>query len=92
MDKEGGDKSYPFVSVDTAAIVFVDISHLADVLELLTWEQYDLGLQDDRVFRRIADALGAPCFALILAAGPPYEFDGDGTYTLKPGAVRPCRP
>ena len=61
-------------------------------MTLLTWEQYDLGLQDDAVFVNIIAALGGPYFAVIHGGcAPGMEFDGDGTYTIPPGCVRPSR-
>jgi hypothetical protein len=83
---------YPFVGVDSGALIIADFAHVSQLVNLLTWEQYDLGLQDESVFGKITDALGGPYFALIIGGiMPGMEFDGDGTYTIKAGAVRPNR-
>jgi hypothetical protein len=82
--------SWPFVGVDSGAIIVVDATHVADLVNRLSWEQYNLGLEDQAVFGRIADALGGAFFAVVLGAGAPdMEFDGDGTYTIPVGCVRP---
>jgi hypothetical protein len=82
--------SFPFVAVDSGALIIADVAHLPKLVTLLTWEQYDLGLQDDAVFVKIIEALGGPYFAVIYGGCMPgMEFDGDGTYTIPPGCVRP---
>jgi hypothetical protein len=83
---------YPFVSIDSSALLLVDFAHLPKVVEVLTWEQYDLALQDDALFGRITNALGGPCFAVIMGGCMPgMEFDGDGVYTIRSDAFRPFR-
>jgi hypothetical protein len=85
-------KSYPFAAVDSGALIVADVSRLPKLATLFTWEQYDLGLQDDAVFTNIIEALGGPYFALIHGGCMPgMAFDGGGIYTLPPGCVRPSR-
>ena len=87
-------KSFPFAAVDSGTLIVADVAHLPKLVTLLTWEQYNLGLQDDAVFVNIIEALGGPYFAVIHGNGncmPGMEFDGDGTYTIPPGCVRPSR-
>jgi hypothetical protein len=85
-------KSFPFAMVDSGALVVADVAHLPKLVTLLTWEQYNLGLQDEAVFVNIIEALGGPYFAVIHGrCMPGMEFDGDGTYTIPRGCVRPSR-
>jgi hypothetical protein len=82
--------SFPFVSVDSGALILVDFGHMSKLVNLFGWDQYDLALQDDTVFSKISEALGGPYFAVIHGASVHgMQFDGDGTYTIKAGAVRP---
>lgn len=82
----------PLVAVDSGALIIVDFCHLAEVMAVLDWEKYDLGLQDETNFDRISEKLGGPFFALIQGGGSPdMDFDGDGMYTLEAGSVRPVR-
>ena len=84
--------SFPFAAVDSGALIVADVDHLPRLVNLLTWEQYDLGLQDDAVFGKIVEALAGPYFAVISGGCMPgMEFDGDGTYTIPAGCVRPSR-
>jgi hypothetical protein len=82
--------SYQFTGTDSGSLVVVDFTHLFKVSELLVWEKYDLALRgDDSVFANIVESLGGPCFAVIDSGGKPgMDFDGDGTYTIKAGAVK----
>jgi len=83
---------FPFVAVDSAALIVADSAHLPHLAGLLSWEQYDLGLQHEEVFTKITEALGGPYFAVISGGCMPgMEFDGDGTYTIPAGRVRPSR-
>ena len=50
--------SFPWAAVDSGALVLVDATHLADLVNVLSWEQYNLGLDDQTIFGRIADVLG----------------------------------
>jgi hypothetical protein len=85
-------KSFPFATVDSGALIVADVAHLPKLVTLLTWEQYDLGLQDDSVFVNIIESLGGPYFAVIYGGCMPgMEFDGDGTYTIPRGCIRPSR-
>ncbi len=84
--------SFPFAAVDSGALIVADVAHLPKLVTLLTWEQYDLALQDDAVFANIIEALGGAYFAVIHGGCMPgMEFDGDGTYTIPPGCVKPSR-
>jgi hypothetical protein len=88
----GKVSSFPWAAVDSGALILADVGHLPRLVNLLTWEQYDLGLQDDAVFGKIVEALGGPYFAVINGGCMPgMEFDGDGTYTIPVGRVRPSR-
>jgi hypothetical protein len=99
-DEEGKEENdptidpmnYQFVGTDTAAIVIADFAHLFELVEQLTWERYDLSLRGDvAVFEEISNSLGGPYFAVISGVSlPGMEFDGDGTYTLRAGAIRRC--
>ena len=84
--------SYPFVAVDSGTLVFADFSHLSRLVELFTWEQYDLAMRDVGVFGQIVHALGGPYFAIVVGQClPGMDFDGDGVYTIDPGAVKLSR-
>jgi hypothetical protein len=75
-----------YVGVDSGTILLADISHLRQLTELLTPEEYDRA----SVVRHINKALGGPYYGMIIAnANLGFEFDGDGTYTLRTGAVKP---
>ena len=88
----GKASSFPFAAVDSGALIVADVGHLPQFVNLLTWEQYERGLQDDAVFGKIVEALGGPYFAVINGGiMPGMEFDGDGTYTIPVGCVRPSR-
>jgi hypothetical protein len=83
------DRSSGVVDVDTGELVLVDFSHLSSVAENLTWDKYDLHLQapldDFSIILSIIEKVGGPYFAMI-GADPDSEFDGDGSYKMKPGA------
>ena len=86
--------SFPFVAIDSGALVFADVSQLPKLVRLLTWEQYDLSLQaqGDAVVGKIIEALGGPYFSLIHGGCMPgMEFDGDGTYTIPVGRLKRVR-
>jgi len=88
------ESSYPFAAVDSGALVVADVGQLPKLVRLLTWEQYDLSLQDqgDAVFAKIVEALGGPYFAVIHGGCMPrMEFDGDGTYTIPVGRLKRVR-
>jgi hypothetical protein len=88
-ESAGGALSLPFIAVDSGALIVADAGHLPRLVNLLTWEQYDLGFQDDSVFGKVVEALGGPYFAVILSGCMPgMQFDGDGTYTIPIGRVR----
>src|SRR5262245_35151862 len=91
QEAAGGDKSsaYPWVGVDSATLIVADVAHLPELAKLLTWEKYDLALQNEEVFGDIVDALGGPFFAVMHGSClPGMEFDGDGTYTIPVSSVR----
>lgn len=100
FDEEGKDEddptidptSYQFVGTDSATLIMVDFAHSFDFCRLFRWEKYDQALRgDDNVFANINVALGGPYFALVSAVGMPgMDFDGDGTFTIKAGAIKPC--
>lgn len=83
--------TWPFVGVDSSALLLADFARLPEVVEVLTSEQYDLALQDDSVFAEITNAVGGPCFSVIVGgAMPGMEFDGDGVYSISSDAFRLC--
>jgi hypothetical protein len=83
------ESAYPFVGVDSGRLIVADMKRLPEIVRQLTWEQYDLALRDEAVFDRIAEAVGALCFAVIKGGGSAeMEFDGDGTYTIAVGSLR----
>src|SRR5262249_14778809 len=75
-----------YFAVDSAAILIADISHLKQLTQLLTPEQYDLALGDDTIFPEINRALGGPFYALAMPCSG-SEFDGDATYTICKGTI-----
>lgn len=84
--------SFPWAAVDSGTLIIADVGHLPRLVTVLTWEQYNLGLQDDAVFGEIVEAIGGPYFALISGGCMPgMSFDGDGTYTIPVSCVRPSR-
>ena len=86
--------SYPFAAVDSKALIVADIAQLPNLVRFLTWEKYDLSLQDqgDAVIGMIVEALGGPYFAVIHGGCMPgMEFDGDGTYTIPVGRLKRVR-
>ena len=84
-EQEEGPPKY--IAVDSAAILVADISHLKQLTELLTPEQYDLAMSDDSVFSEINESLGGPYYALAMPCAD-MEFDGDGMYTIRKGAIK----
>jgi hypothetical protein len=86
---EEGPPDIRYVGVDSAAILIADISHLTQLIQLLTPEKYDLAMAEDSVFPAINEALGGPYYALA-TPGPGTEFDGDGTYTIRKGGIKPA--
>jgi hypothetical protein len=90
---EAGDNSssYPWVGVDSGALIVADDAHLPELGKVLTWEKYDLALQREEVFGEIVDALGGPFFTVMHGSClPGMEFDGDETYTIPVQCVRRC--
>jgi hypothetical protein len=90
-NEESGDQeaAYLFAAVDSGALVFADLAKLPMLIRVLTWEQYDLGLQDEAVFADLVAKLDGPYFAVILGGCMPgMEFDGDGTYTISVDRVK----
>ncbi|PTX92777.1 hypothetical protein DB346_22935 [Verrucomicrobia bacterium LW23] len=88
-----------FVSVDSAAILVADYTHLASVLAHMEWEVYDECLQEDGdvVFAKAIEKTGGAFFAIIeggiseeMGEEPPegHDFIGAGTYILKAGSPR----
>ena len=90
---EGAEGSLAFIDVETASMAAVDYDHLPAFSGMMTWEDYKDAMLtevgDTRLFDEVAERLGGPYFAVIMSPGiaSPYEFKGDGTYTLVPGAV-----
>jgi hypothetical protein len=91
-EPSGSSPSFLFSAIDSGSLIVADVGHLPQFVNLLTWEGYNLGLQDDVVFAKIARALSGPYFAVISGGCMPgMEFDGDGTYFIPVGRVRPVR-
>jgi hypothetical protein len=83
--------SFPFAAVDSGALVIADIAYIAVLAGVMTWEEYDRGLEDESVFGSITNKLGGPYFALIQGGCDlGIDFDGDGTYTIPRGALKPA--
>jgi hypothetical protein len=76
-----------YFAVDSAAILIADISHLKQLTQVLTPEQYDLAMAEDTVLPEINEALGGPYYALAMPCSE-LEFDGDGTYMIRKGAIQ----
>ncbi len=83
------DRSSGVVDVDTGELVLVDFAHLSSVAKNLTWDKYDLHLQapldDNSIIETIIEKVGGAYFGMI-GADVDSEFDGDGSYKMKPGA------
>jgi hypothetical protein len=93
-ENEPGDNApdYLFVAVDSGTLILVDVAHLLKLVTLLSWEQYDRSLGDDTILPGIVEALGGPYFAIVVSDSRlGIQFDGDGTYTIPMGCVRPGR-
>lgn len=91
-EHEAGDQApdYLWVDVDSGTLIFADVGHLPKLVTLLTWEQFDRSLGDDTILPAIVEQLGGPHFAVIRSnSGLGMQFDGDGTYTIPAGCVRP---
>jgi len=75
--------------IDSGTLILVDLSYLARLAQILTWEKYDLALQspadDDSCWLRFIDELGGPFFG-ILWGDIDTPFRGDGTYRIRSGA------
>lgn len=78
--------------MDSGALIVADLAQLPKLVGLLSWEQYDLGCQNDAVFGKTVEALGGPYFAAIRGGCMSgMEFDGDGTYTIAVGSLKCVR-
>jgi len=89
-----GDRApdYLFAAVDSGTLIFADVAHLSKLVTLLTWEHYDRSLSDETILPGIVDRLGGPYFAVVVSDSRlGMQFDGDGTYTISAGCVRPGR-
>lgn len=83
---------YQFAGTDSAAFVFVDFACIREFVRVFEWEKWDRVLRgDDSIIPQINDSLGGPHFAIVSGGTMNgMEFDGDGTYTIMPGAITPC--
>lgn len=73
-------------SVDSGSLVFFDYAKHEAVLTHLTWESFDLALQDatTKRFEEITRKVGARCFGIMVGnANTRGDFGGDGSYALK---------
>jgi hypothetical protein len=90
-EQEAADKppDYLWVGVDSGTLIFCDVAHVAELVKLLRWEQYDRSLGDDSVLPAIVEQLGGPRFAVVVSdSSLGMDFDGDGTYSVSPGRLR----
>jgi hypothetical protein len=87
VDSDQGDVGA--FDIDTGTLILVDLSYLARLAQILTWEKYDLALQspvgDDSCWLRVVEELGGPFFG-ILFSDINTPFSGDGTYRIMSGA------
>jgi len=90
-EQEAGDgpPDYLWVGVDSGTLIFADVVHLAGLVKLLTWEQYDRSLGNDSILPAVVEQLGGPHFAVVMSdSRSGMEFDGDGTYSVPPDRLR----
>jgi hypothetical protein len=88
-DEEIDPDTVRWFGTDSAAIVVVAFSHLKQFADVFSWEKYDRACRgEEQIIAAITETLGGPYFAIIMSPGEPYEFDGDGTYTLQAGAAK----
>jgi hypothetical protein len=86
---EAADILFLFAAVDSGTLIFADVAHLAKLVTLLTWEQYDRSFGDGTILPRIVERLGGPYFVAVVSDSRlGIQFDGDGTYTIAPRCVR----
>lgn len=92
---DGDQDALRYFGVDSGTIVLVGFNHLKRLAELLTDEQFDAVCRaqadDYNILFDINKSLGGPYYAVILSPGEPFEFCGDGTYTLQKGAIKPSK-
>lgn len=92
QDADDRATEYLWAAVDSGTLMFADVGHLPKLVTLLTWEQYDRSLGDDSILPAIAEQLGGPYFAVVVSDSElGTQFDGDGTYTIPIGSVKPVR-
>jgi len=94
-DDDFGQNDIRWFGTDSACLLIVAMSHLREFVDLFSWETYERVCQapvgDNTILYGIIKSLGGPFFALIRAPGEPFDFDGDGTYTLQKGSVKPVQ-
>ena len=78
-------------TVDSGSLVFFDYAKHDAVLKNLSWESYDLGLQDATGVRfdEITRKIGSRCYAIMFGnADADGDFGGDGSYALRPSSPK----
>ncbi|MDP6544939.1 MAG: hypothetical protein QGH60_13175 [Phycisphaerae bacterium] len=78
--------------VDGGALLAVDASKISLLARRLDWDIYNELLasppDDSSVQREVVESMGGPYFAIVTSdADLDLEFDGDGRYVLRPGAL-----
>ena len=85
-------------SIDSAAFIIADYSHLGDLTACFDWDKYDLALQapvgDDSIFLAVNESLGGEYYAVVVSpgVGRGSVFEGDGTYILRERAIQRVDP
>ena len=77
---------------DGGALLVADASKISLLARRLDWDTYNEllagPLDDSSVEREVVESMGGPYFAIVTAdADLGLEFDGDGRYVLRPGAL-----
>jgi len=78
--------------VDGGALIVSDASKISLLARRLDWDTYNELLasppDDSSVELEVIESMGGPYFAIVTAdADLGLEFDGDGRYVLRPGAL-----
>ena len=78
--------------VDSGALLVADASKISLLARRLDWDTYNELLasppDDSSVEREVVESMGGAYFAIVTAdADLGLEFDGDGRYILRPGAL-----
>lgn len=79
--------------IEGGALLATDASKISLLARRLDWDTYNELLagpiEDSSVEQEVVESMGGPYFAIVTAdADLGLEFDGDGRYVLRPGAMR----